>query len=97
MNTISIMFWILMIGFVTGAIGKYFSPELKQGDLFIAMLIGLLGSVLFGYIGSFTKLYIFGEVKGLIASFIGAVLFVTIYHYKLAKMGVKENGLPKDE
>ena len=97
MGSITIIFWTLVIGFMSGAIAKHFSPELKQGDLFIAMLLGLLGSVIFGYIGSFTKLYKFGELKGLVASFIGAVLFVTIYHYKLAKNGVQENGLPKDE
>jgi uncharacterized membrane protein YeaQ/YmgE (transglycosylase-associated protein family) len=86
-----------MIGFITGAIAKYCSPELKQGDLFVAMLFGLMGSVIFGYIGSFTHLYLYGEPHGLIASFIGSTLFLTVYHYKLSKNGVKKNGLPANE
>ena len=79
-----------MVGFISGAIAKYFSPQLKQGDLFVTMLLGLIGSVIFGYIGSFTHLYKFGEIQGLIASFIGSVLFLTVYHYKLGKNPPKD-------
>lgn len=76
-----------MIGFICGAVGKYLTPQLKHGDVFTAMTIGLVGSVCFSWLGSEFKLYEDDSFYSLIASFIGASSLVFIYHEYVARYG----------
>ena len=82
-----VVFWTMMIGFMCGAIAEYLTPQLKQGDIFISMTIGLIGSVLFEWLGSVVKLYVFGDVIGLVASFIGATSLLYFYHVYITTYG----------
>ena len=79
-----IVYWTLMIGFITGAITKFLFHGMKQGEIFTTMTFGVIGSVIGGWLGSTLGLYEYGENTGLIASVIGAVLMsiVYIYYYK---------------
>lgn len=70
-----------MIGFITGALTRYIFRKMRIGDLSMAMITGLLGSVLGGYLGSLTGLYKYGELTGLYASTLGALISVGIYTY----------------
>lgn len=83
------VYWTLMIGFLVGALAKFFFHRMKQGEVFTTMTAGLVGSVFFGWLGSKIGFYEYGETDGLIASLIGAVLFEVAYclyyraHYRL--------------
>lgn len=79
-----VVYWTLMIGFLIGALAKFFLRTSRQGEVFATMTAGLIGSVLGGWLGSRIGLYEFGDQNGLIASLIGAVIAVTIYcfYYK---------------
>lgn len=79
-----IVYWTLMIGFLVGALAKFFFGRMKQGEIFATMTAGLIGSVLFGWLGGRIGFYNFGETDGLIASLIGAIISVTAYclYYK---------------
>ncbi len=81
-----IVYWTLMIGFLVGALAKFFFRSMKQGEVFATMTAGLIGSVLFGWLGGQIGFYNFGETDGLIASLIGAIIAVTVYclYYKKA-------------
>lgn len=81
-----IVYWTLMIGFLVGALAKFFFRRMKQGEVFATMTAGLIGSVIFGWLGGRIGLYNFGETDGLIASLIGAIIVVTAYclYYKKA-------------
>jgi uncharacterized membrane protein YeaQ/YmgE (transglycosylase-associated protein family) len=70
-----------MIGFITGALTRYVFRKMRIGDLSMAMITGLLGSVAGGYLGSLTGLYKYGDMKGLYASTLGALICVGIYTY----------------
>jgi uncharacterized membrane protein YeaQ/YmgE (transglycosylase-associated protein family) len=81
---IGTIYWTLMIGFMTGALVKFFVPQLRDGDLFTTMTIGLVGSVLFGWMGGALKLYPYGDNLGLIASFLGSCILLAAYYiYRL--------------
>lgn len=80
-----IVYWTLMIGFLVGALGKFFFQRMNQGEVFATMTMGLIGSVLGGWGGSKLGFYEFGESVGLFASLIGATLSVALYCYYYKK------------
>ena len=80
-----IVYWTLMIGFLVGALGKFFFQRMNQGEVFATMTMGLIGSVLGGWGGSKLGFYEFGESAGLFASLIGATLSVALYCYYYKK------------
>lgn len=80
-----IVYWTLMIGFLVGALGKFFFHRMNQGEIFATMTMGLIGSVLGGWAGSKLGLYEFGETIGLLASLFGAIISVALYCYYYKK------------
>ncbi len=87
--TMRLVYWTLMIGFMSGAIVKICMPKIPQGNIFTTMTIGLIGSVFFGWLGSRLGLYEYGDLKGLIASFIGSVSVLYIFYCYVATFGLK--------
>lgn len=73
------IYWTLMIGFVTGALSRVFIRGMLIGEVFSAMTMGLVGSVMIGWLGSALGFYEYGEYRGLWASTVGAVIMVSIY------------------
>ena len=84
------IYWTLMIGFVVGALSRAFIRDMLIGEVFSAMTMGLVGSVIFGWLGSVVGLYEYGDIKGLGASTLGAVIMVAIFLWKY-----KQSKLPK--
>nr|BDT29542.1 GlsB/YeaQ/YmgE family stress response membrane protein [Bacteriovorax sp. HI3] len=87
--TMRIVFWTIMIGFMSGAVIKVCMPKIPHGSVFTTMTIGLIGSVFFGWLGSRFGLYEYGDMEGLIASFIGAVSLLYIFYSYVAAFGLK--------
>jgi uncharacterized membrane protein YeaQ/YmgE (transglycosylase-associated protein family) len=83
-----IIYWTLMIGFLIGALAKFIFRNMKQGEVLVTMSAGLVGSVLFGWLGGQLGFYNFGDTDGLVASLIGAIITVTAYclYYKTTKL-----------
>lgn len=85
-----VVYWTLMIGFLVGALGKFFFRRMKQGEIFATMTAGLIGSVLAGWLGGRLGLYTLGvEQDSLIASLIGAILAVGIYGFYYKRKSTK--------
>lgn len=85
-----VVYWTLMIGFLVGALGKFFFRRMKQGEIFATMTAGLIGSVLGGWLGGRLGFYKLGQgPDSLIASLIGAVLAVLIYGFYYRKKSTK--------
>ena len=80
-----IVYWTLMVGFLVGALGKFFFKRMNQGEVFTTMTMGLIGSVLGGWAGSKLGFYEFGNNYGLIASIVGASISVALYCYYYKK------------
>ena len=74
------LLWTLLIGLVVGVIAKLLTPGRDPGGCIITSLIGILGAFLAFYVGQAFGHYGPGSSPGLIASVIGAVVVLVIYH-----------------
>ena len=72
--------WTIVIGIVVGAIAKFLTPGRDPGGCIITMLIGIVGAAIATWIGQAVGFYQPGQTAGFIASVIGAVLVLAIYH-----------------
>ncbi len=72
--------WTLIIGLVVGAIAKLIMPGKDPGGFIITILIGIAGAFLAGFLGRAMHWYAEGQPAGFIASIIGAVILLVIYH-----------------
>ena len=79
------IYWALIIGFISGALTRVFYRKMNMGELFSAMTVGLIGSVLFGWLGSLVRFYEYGDQKSLVASTVGSVLASGLYAWIFQK------------
>ena len=72
--------WALIVGLLVGALAKLVMPGKDPGGIFMTMLLGIVGSVLAGFLGRALGIYHAGDAApGLIASIIGAVIILALY------------------
>lgn len=71
---------VILIGFFAGLLARMFSsdPRNPQGCLFTTFL-GILGALLFTWIGQQTGMYAEGQYAGFIGSVLGAVIVLGIW------------------
>jgi uncharacterized membrane protein YeaQ/YmgE (transglycosylase-associated protein family) len=69
--------WIIVIGFVVGAIAKLLMPGKDPGGFIVTILLGIAGSFVGTWIGRFFA----GEnyTAGWIMSVVGAVILLLLY------------------
>ncbi len=72
--------WLILIGFVIGLLAKMLTPGRDPAGFFITAIIGIAGSLLATYGGQALGLYSAGEPAGFIASVVGAIILLAIYH-----------------
>ncbi len=73
-----ILGWIVF-GLVVGAIAKLVMPGKDPGGIIVTILLGVVGSVLGGFLGQALGLYGPGDAAGFFMSLIGAVVLLAIY------------------
>jgi uncharacterized membrane protein YeaQ/YmgE (transglycosylase-associated protein family) len=71
--------WMLIIGLVIGALAKLIMPGKDPGGVLITMVIGVVGSLLAGFLGRSLGWYHEGESAGFIASILGSVILLAGY------------------
>lgn len=72
--------WALIIGLIVGAVAKFLMPGKDPGGIVMTSLLGIVGSILAGFLGRSLGLYGANDVApGLIASVIGAMLVLGLY------------------
>jgi uncharacterized membrane protein YeaQ/YmgE (transglycosylase-associated protein family) len=81
------LIWTILIGFVAGLIAKMLAPGGGPGGFFITAALGIGGSVAATFIGQAVGLYPAGHSAGFIASVIGAILLLAIYHFATRSKG----------
>ena len=74
------LIWTILIGIVIGAIAKLIVGGREPVGCIITMIIGIAGSIIALYIGRGIGHYQVGETPGFIASLIGAIVLLLIYH-----------------
>jgi len=72
--------WALIIGLVIGAIAKFIVPGKDPGGIIVTSMIGMAGSLLATFLGQALGWYDRGQAAGFIASLVGAVLLLSVYH-----------------
>jgi uncharacterized membrane protein YeaQ/YmgE (transglycosylase-associated protein family) len=84
-----IMGWVytLVIGLVIGVIAKFLTPGRDPGGCIITSLIGIAGSFVAYFVFGLLGFYRNGETPGFIASVIGAVILLAIYHMVMGRRG----------
>jgi uncharacterized membrane protein YeaQ/YmgE (transglycosylase-associated protein family) len=71
--------WIVF-GLIVGVIAKLLTPGRDPGGFVLTALIGIVGALLAGWLGRAVGWYRADEGAGLIASIIGAVILLAVYH-----------------
>jgi uncharacterized membrane protein YeaQ/YmgE (transglycosylase-associated protein family) len=74
------LLWEAIIGLIVGALAKLIMPGKDPGGIIVTMLLGIAGALLAGWIGQAVGWYRPGESAGFIASLIGALILLGIYH-----------------
>lgn len=73
------LIWTIIVGFIIGVIAKVIYPGKENLGLVMTTLLGIVGSVVAGYVGQMFGWYHAGEKAGLIASVIFACLILYLY------------------
>ena len=71
--------WMIIIGFVIGLVARAIMPGRDPAGFIVTTVLGILGAVIAGYLGSALGWYAQGEPAGFIASVVGALIVLFIY------------------
>jgi uncharacterized membrane protein YeaQ/YmgE (transglycosylase-associated protein family) len=74
------LIWIVIIGAVGGALAKLIMAGRDPGGFFITALLGMGGALVATFLGRLIGLYGANQNAGFIASIIGALIVLAIYH-----------------
>lgn len=79
--------WMLFIGLIIGIVAKFLTPGRDPQGCLVTMLIGVVGSMLAGWIGRSAGWYREGEPVGFLASVLGAILLLLVFRMITGKKG----------
>lgn len=74
------LIWTILIGFVAGLIAKAVTPGKGPSGFLLTSVLGIAGSIGATYLGRALGLYPEGHAAGFIASIVGAILLLVVYH-----------------
>ena len=77
----------IIIGLIVGVVAKLLMPGKDPGGWIVAILLGLAGSFIAGFLGRSLGWYADGESAGFIFSVVGAVLLLFLYRLITGKKG----------
>jgi uncharacterized membrane protein YeaQ/YmgE (transglycosylase-associated protein family) len=70
----------IVIGFLAGLLAKLIMPGRDPGGFIITTLLGIAGAFVAKYIGVALHWYEPGQPAGFIASVVGAIIILAVYH-----------------
>jgi uncharacterized membrane protein YeaQ/YmgE (transglycosylase-associated protein family) len=79
-----ILSWIVF-GLVVGALAKLVMPGKDPGGIIVTMAIGIVGSLLGGFIGQAMGMYREGQGAGWLMSILGAIVLLALYRMLFAR------------
>lgn len=71
--------WMIIIGLIVGAVAKLIMPGDQGGGIIVTALLGIVGSIVAGYLGGAVGWYEPGEGPGFIGSVVGALIVLFVY------------------
>src|SRR5436190_24198940 len=87
------MISLIIVGLIVGALAKLVMPGRDPGGILITIILGIVGSIVAGFIGRSIGWYREGQPAGFIASILGAVLLLYLYRVFTGQRG--SGALPK--
>jgi uncharacterized membrane protein YeaQ/YmgE (transglycosylase-associated protein family) len=75
------------MGFIVGFIAKLVTPGRDPKGFIVTILLGIGGALLAGWIGRAAGWYQEGQSAGFIASLLGAIVLLVLYHVFLKATG----------
>lgn len=75
------LLWVIIIGFIAGAVAKFLMPGKDPGGFLITTGLGVGGALVATYLGRLVGWYQEGESAGFIAAVVGAVIVLVIYRF----------------
>ena len=82
----------LIIGFIVGLVAKLIVGGKEPAGCIITILIGIVGSFVALEVGKFIGHYQEGDAPGFIASTVGAIVLLVIYHLIIGRGGNSGSG-----
>ncbi len=70
---------MIIVGFIVGLIARAIMPGEQKFGIILTIILGIIGSVVAGYLGAALGYYQAGEGAGWIGSIIGAIIVLFIY------------------
>ena len=72
--------WTIVIGFVAGLIAKAITPGSGPSGFWLTAILGIAGALAATFLGQLMGFYSEGQPAGFIASVLGAIILLLIYH-----------------
>ena len=76
--------WIIF-GLIVGALAKLLMPGKDPGGIIITTILGIVGSVLGGWLGRVMGFYGPNEPTGFIMALLGAILLLASYRFSVGR------------
>ena len=73
--------WVIIIGFIAGAIAKFLMPGRDGGGFIITTLLGVGGAIVANFLGRAIGWYTEGEGAGFIAAIVGAIIILSVFRF----------------
>jgi uncharacterized membrane protein YeaQ/YmgE (transglycosylase-associated protein family) len=84
--------WMAIVGFVVGLIARAVMPGEQKLGLIMTAVLGIVGSLVAGFLGQAVGWYQPGQPAGFIASIVGAVIVLFVYMKLVAGRGSSGGG-----
>ncbi|HWK60257.1 MAG TPA: GlsB/YeaQ/YmgE family stress response membrane protein [Eoetvoesiella sp.] len=70
---------MIVVGFIVGLIARAIMPGEQKLGIILTVILGIVGSLVAGYLGAAVGLYAPGEGAGWIGSIVGAIIVLFVY------------------
>jgi uncharacterized membrane protein YeaQ/YmgE (transglycosylase-associated protein family) len=74
------LIWTILIGFVVGILARLLVPGADKLGFFLTAALGIAGSLVATYAGHAMGWYVAGQGAGFIASLVGAIVLLAVFH-----------------
>jgi uncharacterized membrane protein YeaQ/YmgE (transglycosylase-associated protein family) len=86
--------WMVIVGFVVGLVARALLPGDQKLGIIMTAVLGIVGSVLAGFIGQAVGWYQAGQGAGFIGSVVGAIIVLFVYAKVVNKSPSPSDGGP---
>lgn len=79
-----IIAWILF-GLIVGIVAKFLMPGRDPGGFFITVLLGIVGSLVGGFLGRLVGWYGDGDPVGFVMAVVGSIVLLAAYRLTMGR------------